>query len=134
MGRLCAPRLHGTMPDSVKYNIKYLFANLDASTILEDLLESDVLDEQEYIGAPAKEDKLKLAEYVVRLMLTKTEEQVDTFLKLIQHSQPDVAKHVANTSAKRRDATASGGTDHPTKPMSADHEPALGSSSGKCRR
>ena len=120
------------MPDSVKYNIKYLFANLDASTILEDLLESDVLDEEEYIGAPAKEEKLKLAEYVVRLMLKKTEEQVDTFLRLVQHSQRDVAEHVASTMAKRRGATASGKTEHPAKPMSADRESTLGSSSGKC--
>eukprot|EP00117_Sycon_ciliatum_P037022 scpid106948/ scgid27772/ len=116
------------MPDSVKYNIKYLFANLDASTILEDLLESDVLDEEEYIGAPAKEEKLKLAEYVVRLMLKKTEEQVDTFLRLVQHSQRDVAEHVASTMgmAKRRGATASGKTEHPAKPMSSDRESTLG--------
>ncbi|XP_065182579.1 uncharacterized protein LOC135813410 [Sycon ciliatum] len=117
------------MPDSVKYNIKYLFANLDASTILEDLLESDVLDGEEYIGAPAKEEKLKLAEYVVKLMLKKTEEQVDTFLRLVQHSQPHVAEHVASTMAKRRGATASGKAEHPAKPMSADRESTLGSSS-----
>ncbi|XP_065182785.1 uncharacterized protein LOC135813664 [Sycon ciliatum] len=117
------------MPDSVKYNIKYLFANLDASTILEDLLESDVLDEEEYIGAPAKEDKFKLAEYVVRLMLKKTDEQVETLLNLIQRSQPHVAEHVASTMAKRRGATASGDTDHPAKPMSADCESTRGSSS-----
>ncbi|XP_065177001.1 uncharacterized protein LOC135806700 [Sycon ciliatum] len=118
------------MPDSVKYNIKYLFANLDASTILEDLLESDVLDEEEYIGAPAKEDKFKLAEYVVRLMLKKTDEQVETLLNLIQRSQPHVAEHVASTMAKRRGATASGDTDYPAKPMSADCESTRGSSSG----
>ncbi|XP_065182849.1 uncharacterized protein LOC135813761 isoform X2 [Sycon ciliatum] len=117
------------MPDSVKYNIKYLFANLDASTILEDLLESDVLDEEEYIGAPAKEDKFKLAEYVVRLMLKKTDEQVETLLNLIQRSQPHVAEHVASTMAKRRGATASGDTDYPAKPMSADCESTRGSSS-----
>ncbi|XP_065182471.1 uncharacterized protein LOC135813183 [Sycon ciliatum] len=62
-------------------------------------------------------------------MLKKTDEQVDAFLRLVQHSQPHVADHVASTMAKRRDATASGKTDRPTKPMSANHESTLGSSS-----
>ncbi|XP_065182893.1 uncharacterized protein LOC135813802 isoform X2 [Sycon ciliatum] len=118
------------MADRVRYNIAFLLSNLDASVILELLLEDDVLDVDEYKTASSKENvKSDLTKYVVRLMLTKTEEQVDSFLKLIQHSQPDVAKHVANTMAKRRDATASGGADHPTKPMSADRESTLGSSS-----
>ncbi|XP_065177000.1 uncharacterized protein LOC135806699 [Sycon ciliatum] len=118
------------MADRVRYNIAFLLSNLDASVILELLLEDDVLDVDEYKTASSKENvKSDLTKYVVRLMLTKTEEQVDSFLKLIQHSQPDVAKHVANTMAKRRDATASGGADHPTKPMSADRESTRGSSS-----
>ncbi|XP_065182379.1 uncharacterized protein LOC135813067 [Sycon ciliatum] len=118
------------MADRVRYNIAFLLSNLDASLILELLLENDVLDVDEYDTASSKENvKSDLTKYVVRLMLKKTEEQVDSFLKLIQHSQPDVAKHVANTMAKRRDATANGGTDRPTKPMSADHESTLGSSS-----
>ena len=121
------------MADRVRYNIAFLLSNLDASLILELLLENDVLDVDEYDAASSKENvKSDLTKYVVRLMLKKTEEQVDSFLKLIQHSQPDVAKHVANTMAKRRDATANGGTDRPTKTRSADHEPTLGSSSGKC--
>ncbi|XP_065182860.1 uncharacterized protein LOC135813779 isoform X1 [Sycon ciliatum] len=118
------------MADRVRYNIAFLLSNLDASLILELLLENDVLDVDEYDTASSKENvKSDLTKYVVRLMLKKTEEQVDTFLRLIQHSQPHVAEHVASTMAKRRDPTASGKTDHPTKPMSADHEPALGSSS-----
>ena len=123
----------GAMPDSVRYNIKYLVSNLDVSLILEDLLENDVLSEEEYDTASGKEnEKLELAKYVVRLMLKKTDEQVDTLLSLIQHSQPHVAEHVASTMAKRRGATASGKTDRPTKPMSADRESTLDSSSGKC--
>ncbi|XP_065182714.1 uncharacterized protein LOC135813547 [Sycon ciliatum] len=118
------------MPDSVRYNIKYLVSNLDVSLILEDLLENDVLSEEEYDTASGKEnEKLELAKYVVRLMLKKTDEQVDTLLSLIQHSQPHVAEHVASTMAKRRGATASGKTDRPTKPMSADRESTLDSSS-----
>ena len=112
----------GAMPDSVRYNIKYLVSNLDVSLILEDLLEKDVLSEEEYDTASGKENEmLELAKYVVRLMLKKTEEQVDRFLNLIQHSQPDVAEHVASTMAERRAA----------KPMSADRESTRGSSSGK---
>ncbi|XP_065182774.1 uncharacterized protein LOC135813640 [Sycon ciliatum] len=108
------------MPDSVRYNIKYLVSNLDVSLILEDLLENDVLSEQEYDTASGKEnEKLELAKYVVRLMLKKTEEQVDSFLKLVEHSQRDVAEHVASTMAKRRAA----------KPMSADRESTRGSPS-----
>ncbi|XP_065182695.1 uncharacterized protein LOC135813530 [Sycon ciliatum] len=111
------------MPDSVRYNIKYLVSNLDVSLILEDLLENDVLSEEEYVTASGKEnEKWDHSKYVVRLMLTKTEEQVDTFLNLIQHSQPHVAEHIASTMANRRKATASGKTDRPTKPMSADRE------------
>ncbi|XP_065182874.1 uncharacterized protein LOC135813779 isoform X3 [Sycon ciliatum] len=118
------------MADRVRYNIAFLLSNLDASLILELLLENDVLDVDEYDTASSKENvKSDLTKYVVRLMLKKTEEQVDTFVKLIEHSQPDVAKHVANTMAKRRDATASGRTDRPAKPMSADRESTLGSSS-----
>ena len=122
------------MADRVRYNIAFLLSNLDASVILELLLENDVLDVDEYDTASSKENvKSDLTRYVVRLMLKKTEEQVDTFLRLIQHSQPHVAEHVASTMAKRRDPTASGKTDHPTKPisMSADDESTLGSSSGK---
>ena len=116
----------GAMPDSVRYNIKYLVSNLDVSLILEDLLENDVLSEEEYVTASGKEnEKWDLSKYVVRLMLTKTDEQVGTFLNLIQHSQPHVAEHIANTMAKRRGATASGKADHPTKPMSADRESTL---------
>ncbi|XP_065182305.1 uncharacterized protein LOC135812992 [Sycon ciliatum] len=116
------------MADRVRYNIAFLLSNLDASLILELLLENDVLDVDEYDTASSKENvKSDLTKYVVRLMLKKTEEQVDSFLKLIQHSQPDVAKHVANTMAKRRDATAIGGADHPTKTRSADCESTLGS-------
>ncbi|XP_065177002.1 uncharacterized protein LOC135806701 [Sycon ciliatum] len=108
------------MPDSVRYNIKYLVSNLDVSLILEDLLENDVLSEEEYDTASGKEnEKLELAKYVVRLMLKKTEEQVDSFLKLVEHSQRDVAEHVASTMAKRRAA----------KPMSADRESTRGSPS-----
>ncbi|XP_065177097.1 uncharacterized protein LOC135806838 [Sycon ciliatum] len=121
------------MADRVRYNIAFLLSNLDASVILELLLENDVLDVDEYDTASSKENvKSDLTKYVVRLMLKKTEEQVDTFLRLIQHSQPHVAEHVASTMAKRRDATASGKTDHPTKPisMSADDESTLGSCSG----
>ncbi|XP_065176996.1 uncharacterized protein LOC135806696 [Sycon ciliatum] len=121
------------MADRVRYNIAFLLSNLDASVILELLLENDVLDVDEYDTASSKENvKSELTKYVVRLMLKKTEEQVDTFLRLIQHSQPHVAEHVASTMAKRRDPTASGKTDHPTKPisMSADDESTLGSSSG----
>ncbi|XP_065182481.1 uncharacterized protein LOC135813244 [Sycon ciliatum] len=111
------------MPDSVRYNIKYLVSNLDVSLILEDLLEKDVLSEEEYVTASGKEnEKWHLSKYVVRLMLTKTDEQVETFLNLIQHSQPHVAAHIASTMANRRKATASGKTDRPTKPMSADRE------------
>ncbi|XP_065182530.1 uncharacterized protein LOC135813355 [Sycon ciliatum] len=111
------------MPDSVRYNIKYLVSNLDVSLILEDLLENDVLSEEEYVTASGKEnEKWDLSKYVVRLMLTKTDEQVDRFLNLIQHSQPHVAEHIASTMANRRKATAGGKTDRPTKPMSADRE------------
>ena len=121
------------MSDSVRYNIKYLVSNLDVSLILEDLLENDVLSKKEYVTASGKEnEKWDLSKYVVRLMLTKTDEQVDTFLKFIQHSQPRVAEYVASTMAKRRGATASGKTDRPAKPISADCESTLGSSSGKC--
>ena len=122
------------MADRVRYNIAFLLSNLDASVILELLLENDVLDVDEYDTASSKENvKSELTKYVVRLMLKKTDEQVDAFLSLVQHSQPHVAEHVASTMAKRRDATASasGKTDRPTKPMSTNHEPTLGSSSGK---
>ena len=120
------------MADRVRYNIAFLLSNLDASVILELLLENDVLDVDEYDTASSKEHvKSELTKYVVRLMLKKTDEQVDAFLRLVQHSQPHVADHVASTMAKRRDATASGKTDRPTKPMSANHESTLGSSSGK---
>ncbi|XP_065182630.1 uncharacterized protein LOC135813463 [Sycon ciliatum] len=121
------------MADRVRYNIAFLLSNLDASVILELLLENDVLDVDEYDTASSKENvKSELTKYVVRLMLKKTEEQVDAFLSLVQHSQPHVAEHVASTMAKRRNATASasGKTDRPTKPMSTNHEPTLGSSSG----
>ena len=121
------------MADRVRYNIAFLLSNLDVSVILELLLENDVLDVDEYKTASSKENvKSDLTKYVVRLMLTKTEEQVDSFLRLIQHSQPHVAEHVASTMAKRRDATASRKTARPTKPMSADDESTRGSSSGKC--
>ncbi|XP_065182479.1 uncharacterized protein LOC135813208 isoform X2 [Sycon ciliatum] len=121
------------MADRVRYNIAFLLSNLDASVILELLLENDVLDVDEYDTASSKENvKSDLTKYVVRLMLKKTDEQVDAFLSLVQHSQPHVAEHVASTMAKRRDATASasGKTDRPTKPMSTNHEPTLGSPSG----
>ncbi|XP_065182664.1 uncharacterized protein LOC135813497 [Sycon ciliatum] len=119
------------MADRVRYNIAFLLSNLDASLILELLLENDVLDVDEYKTASSKENvKSDLTKYVVRLMLTKTEEQVDSFLRLIQHSQPHVAEHVASTMAKRRDATASGKSARPTKPTSADDESTRGSSSG----
>ncbi|XP_065182521.1 uncharacterized protein LOC135813347 [Sycon ciliatum] len=119
------------MADRVRYNIAFLLSNLDVSVILELLLENDVLDVDEYKTASSKENvKSDLTKYVVRLMLTKTEEQVDSFLRLIQHSQPHVAEHVASTMAKRRDATASRKTARPTKPMSADDESTRGSSSG----
>ncbi|XP_065182648.1 uncharacterized protein LOC135813481 [Sycon ciliatum] len=119
------------MADRVRYNIAFLLSNLDASVILELLLENDVLDVDEYDTASSKESvKSDLTKYVVRLMLKKTDEQVDAFLRLVQHSQPHVAEHVAITMAKRRGATASGKTDRPTKPMSADRESTRGSSSG----
>ncbi|XP_065176998.1 uncharacterized protein LOC135806698 [Sycon ciliatum] len=118
------------MADRVRYNIAFLLSNLDASVILELLLENDVLDVDEYDTASSKENvKSDLTKYVVRLMLKKTDEQVDAFLSLVQHSQPHVAEHVASTMAKRRDAAASRKTDRPTKPMSANHESTLGSSS-----
>ena len=99
------------MPDRIRWNIKHLAVNLEVGQFLEDLLEGDVLDEDQYDTVVEKEsDKLESAKCVVRFLLKKTSEQIDKFLSIVEQYQPDVASHVAETMRKRREGVGAVGT------------------------
>ena len=99
------------MPDRIRCNIKDLALTLEVGLFLEDLLQEEILDEDQYDRVVEKEgDRLESAKCVVRFLLKKTSKQIDKFLSIVEQYQPAVASHVAETMRKRRGGVGAVGT------------------------
>ena len=100
------------MPDRISCNIKDLVQTLEVDLFLEDLLQEEVLDKEQYqsvVHVGKESDKRKSARCVAGFLLDKTSEQIDKFLSIVEQYQPDVASHVAETMRKKREGVGAVG-------------------------